>query len=84
MLQGWPILHPRWQELLALYTNDNAFLQSLAGNAFPGTVIQAIMAAVIFALDFNPESPAEEPEDVCTSSEATVAALDLLKSLRSE
>ena len=82
MLQGWPIFHPDWQEHLALYNNDNALLQSLAGNAFPGTVIQAIMAAVIFALDFNSELPEEEPEHVCMSTQAAAAAFDLLKSCK--
>ena len=77
MLQGWPILHPRWQEHLALYSNDNAMLQSLAGNAFPGTVIQAILAAMLFGLDFEVE---EKLEDVCTSAEAIASAFDLLNS----
>ena len=77
MLQGWPILHSFWQEHLNMYANDNSGLQNLAGDAFPGTVIQAIVAAMLFSLDFISE-PEDEVEDICVTTEDTVAALDLL------
>ena len=81
MFQGWPIFHPRWSEHLDIYRRDNTTLQSLAGNAFPGTVIIAIMAAFVFALDFDAsgdEQTGANPEEVYTTDAAATSAMDLL------
>ena len=50
MLQGWPALHPPWEGLLNQYS-DNSFRQSLAGNAFAGSVIMSLVASLLFAVD---------------------------------
>ena len=49
-LQGWPALGEEWQFLVDRFPSD-ALHQSLAGNAFPGTVVLALVAALLFAAD---------------------------------
>jgi site-specific DNA-cytosine methylase len=46
MYQGFPIFHPRFRPMIQ--DKSSAFLADLAGNAFPGTVIGAIMVAFFF------------------------------------
>ena len=49
--QGWPVLDPRFRSLTLEGTRDNKFFQGLAGNAFPGTVVAALLIAMVFAMD---------------------------------
>ena len=46
-LQGWPVLHPRWHNLLQTYSGRQ--LHDLVGNASPATISQCVIAAVTFA-----------------------------------
>ena len=46
-LQGWPVFHTRWRDMLQKYSDRN--LHDLAGNAFPLTIIQCLITAVTFA-----------------------------------
>ena len=55
-IQGFPIA--KRPDLVEKY--DDKFLQDLAGNAFSGTVVVAIMAAIVL---FTPWRPFEAPDD---------------------
>ena len=46
-LQGWPVLHPRWRDMLQKYSDRQ--LRDLAGNAFAAAIIQGLITAVTFA-----------------------------------
>ena len=48
-IQGWPVLHERFREAHA--GKESPFLMSLAGNAFPGTIIVVIICAMAFAAE---------------------------------
>ena len=85
MLQGWPIFHPRWAALLE--KADNSLLQSLAGNAFSCTVMEALVCAVMFAVDGkdrpDPEQDDEVGEEYLSGKTDALAALDLFASASS-
>ena len=51
LAQGWPVLDPRFRSLTLEGNRDNKFFQSLGGNAFPGTVVAALLIAMVFAMD---------------------------------
>ena len=75
-LQGFPIYCPSLKALVAKEQEDNgAFLSDLAGNAFPSTVIVALVVAILFALEFKPDSDAT----LASTSEDVQAALRLIK-----
>ena len=48
-LAGWPTRRQNMQSMVS--ERSNAFLQDLAGNAFPSTCIAAVLAALFFAAD---------------------------------
>ena len=78
-LQGWPIFAPRWSRMLASASSGTVDLQSLAGNAFPGTVIGALFLATVFACDIACSSQA----DPFTDQDAVRSALELLGAVSS-
>jgi hypothetical protein len=75
VLQGWPIFEQRWTRLIESCSNSE--LQSLAGNAFPGTVIASLVGSLVFAIDW-----AEEGADSFTDRNAVQSAMDLLDACR--
>lgn len=77
-LQGWPILDPRWLNLAQ--SVDNSFHLDLAGNAFPGTVIIALIASLVFAIDWDTDVKQSQWDDeVFTDNQAAGAAACLLQ-----
>lgn len=82
MIQGFPIFERKWEPLLRDF-GDIVLLQSLAGNAFPGTVVIAFSCAAIFATDWNAEGPDDWSTEVYTDKESADAAMDLFASMGS-
>jgi hypothetical protein len=76
-VNGWPILHPRMHQLTADYTN--AFMEDLAGNSFPATVISALIISFLFSIECHTDE--EISEQVRTDSDGAVSAFDLFRSL---
>ena len=75
LLQGWLVSDSRFKVFVA--AAENAFLQDLAGNAFPTTCVQAVVAALLFALRLD---DAREEECALVTSENDVAkAMKMLK-----
>ena len=76
LLQGWPATDPR---LLPIVREESStFMQNLAGNAFPATVIVALLTSLVYSLD------ADEQDDnghVTTADEAS-EAMSLFKKAR--
>lgn len=75
-VQGWPILHKRWSRMLE--DNSSSFLQNLAGNAFPGTVVLALVCSIIFAAEVN-EAVASAEE---TTQQEAMGAFELFQRIR--
>ena len=48
-IQGWPVLHERFREARA--GKGSPFLVNLAGNAFPGTIVVALICGMVFAAE---------------------------------
>ena len=48
-IQGWPVLHERFREARA--GKEPPFLMNLAGNAFPGTMVVALICGMVFAAE---------------------------------
>ena len=69
-VQGWPILQSRWKPLLE--EHSSAFLANLAGNAFPGTVVVAMVCSIIFAMEIKNNEAVAAAEEV-TEQDATAA-----------
>jgi site-specific DNA-cytosine methylase len=65
MLQGWPILADRYEHIRQ--QRSNLFLNDLAGNAFPVTIIAAFINAILFAL----EPKSGTPDDQATITDAS-------------
>lgn len=78
MLQGWPVFRPCWRGLVDAHTDT--VRQSLAGNAFAGTVIVSLMSSLLFALDWTDDAPADWSKEIYTDGEASTAAMSLLQS----
>lgn len=76
MFQGWPVMHPRWAPLLAKY--ENSLKQSLAGNAFAGTVVLSLMTCLLFTLEWNEDAPHTWADEVYTDREVSESAVSLL------
>ena len=74
MFQGFPIFHPRFRPMIQ--DKPNAFLADLAGNAFPGTVIGAIMVAFFFAIESMTDDD-KEKIDNSTDGDDAASAFDL-------
>ena len=76
MSQGFPIVRsPLADEF------SDSFLRDLAGNAFPATVVLAIVAGVIFAVEWKP--PADD-EEIVTHTLDVTAALKVLAAKRTK
>ena len=69
LLQGWPIFNPKWATLLQ--GTPERLCQSLAGNAFSGTVIMALVSSLLFGVD-GAVKPDIEHDDEVDNSSATV------------
>lgn len=78
MFQGWPACQPRWATLIRKMSDRDLF--SLAGNAFPGTVIVALLCAFTFACEYESYRD-DDASDVFTDSASVAFAMDLLKSV---
>ena len=77
--QGWPALQTRWKDMVG--EQPSAFLANLAGNAFPGTVVMALVCALVFAAEVHERRPGTaEDNDIATSAEDVLAACTLLES----
>lgn len=72
LAQGWPLTHPTWARQVEEGTEGSAFYAGLAGNAFPGTTVMALVAALVFASEW--QAPCEDKTDV-------LAACSLFESL---
>ena len=77
MIQGWPVDDARLEAFVDKHSN--LFLQDLAGNAFPGTVIAAILVAVLFAADAK---ESQDPQSTVASQEDVEAAFACFKRAR--
>lgn len=75
-IQGWPIFSVKWSNMLSDYSDR--FLGNLAGNAFPGTVIAAIINALVFSID-----SADTNDGSSTTRGACDEALTLLSEVAS-
>ena len=76
LLQGWPATDAR---LLPIVQEESStFMQNLAGNAFPATVIVALLTALVYAL----EADEQDGNGHMTTAEDASEALSLLKRAR--
>ena len=71
--QGWPILEPRFSDLLE--NESNAFHQDLAGNAFPTTCVLACILSLIFAGNFRDEGEGNEAAVTDTDIQAAMSLM---------
>ena len=58
MLIGWPTRDPRFRTLVA--SRSNSFLQDIAGNAFAGSCLIAVLSSFFLAAERNDESDSAE------------------------
>ena len=76
LLQGWPSTDPR---LLPIVREESStVMQNLAGNAFPATVIVALLTSLVYSLDVDEQ---DDNGHVTTADEASVA-MSLFKRAR--
>ncbi len=71
--EGWPIFAARFSGMIENYCSSE--MQSLAGNAFPGTILISLVAALVFSCDWSSGT-----EDTFTDGAAVQDALRLLQS----
>ena len=76
LLQGWPSTDPRLLPIVR--AESSTFMQNLAGNAFPATVIVALLTSLVYSLDAHEQ---DDNGHVTTADEASVA-MSLFKRAR--
>ena len=80
MMNGFPTEDSRLKDVLA--NTSNSLLQDLAGNAFPSTVVAALVIAIQFGLNEGTHVADRMLEDA--ESKDVEDALHLLKKARHE
>ena len=76
LLQGWPSTDPR---LLPIVREESStFMHNLAGNAFPATVIVALLTAFVYWLDAD----GQDDYGLMTTADDAAPALSLFRRAR--
>jgi site-specific DNA-cytosine methylase len=77
MIQGWPIAGPKFSGIKeSRGDRANGLFEDLAGNAFPCTVMSALITAIVFAID----PKVDQPDEIVTDDSDVASALALFAS----
>ena len=77
MIQGWPIAGPKFSGIKeSRGDRANGLFEDLAGNAFPCTVMSALITAIVFAID----PKVDQPDEIVTDDSDVASVLALFAS----